>query len=286
MLRFGPSGNSEEFYKQGFKSSIDMPTWLKNMGLNAYEYQCGNGIRVQESTAVKIGENAKENDIFLSIHAPYYINLASLEDNKRKNSKNYIIETLSLARLMQAKRIVLHMGSCRGIDRKIALNRTIEAFKEVIKETDELGYSDITMCPEVLGKINQIGSLDEIIEICKVDDGIIPTIDFGHIHAREMGSLNNISDFENILTKLINELGFERVKHFHCHFSRIEFTKGGEKKHWTQSDTQFGPDFIHLAHALFNKKLEPVIIAESRGEMAKDALILKNIYTEVTIGGI
>ncbi|MFZ5989592.1 MAG: TIM barrel protein [Bacillota bacterium] len=284
MIRFGPSGNSSSFYEEGYKSSVDMPGWLKTMGLDAYEYQCSKGVKVSKETAVRIGEEALRHDIYLSIHAPYYINMASLEVEKRISSKRYIIETMTAAKWMGAKRIVVHTGSYSKVDRKWALDTAILVLEQVLKEADELGLGDITICPEVLGKNNQLGSLEEIMEMCRIDDRLIPTVDFGHVHARGQGSLNSVQDFETVIKAVEDALGYERVKYLHCHFSRVEYTKGGEKKHWAIDDTQYGPEFEHLAEVICKKGMEPVIICESRDYMAEDALKLKRIYEKVSGG--
>lgn len=278
MIRFGPSGNSESFYEQGYKSSVQMPSWLKSIGLNAYEYQCGKGVKVGETTARKLGAEAEANDIFLSIHAPYYINMSSEEQEKRENSKQYILETLEAAKWMGAKRIVVHTGSCSKVSRKWALETAIQLLKETLKDADELGYGNISICPEVLGKINQLGTLEEILDMCRIDERLVPTVDFGHLHARGMGCLNSISDYQKVLDEIENAIGNERLRKLHCHFSRIEYTSGGEKKHWTLDDTQYGPDFEPLAELLHKRRMEPVIICESRGKMAEDALRLKKTY--------
>ncbi len=284
MIRFGPSGNSDIFYEQGYKSSVQMPAWLGKMGLNAYEYQCSKGVKISAQLAGQIGEQARLNDIFLSIHAPYYINMASEEKEKRENSIRYVMDTLQAARWMGAKRIVVHTGSCSRISREQALQIAKQVMKDTISEADASGLGDITICPEVLGKLNQLGSLEEILELCTLDERLIPTIDFGHLYARCMGCLNTAKDFEQVLDTIENTLGEYRLKNLHSHFSRIEFTVGGEKKHWTQEDTQYGPEFEHLAEALYKKQAEPVIICESRGTMAEDALKLKNIYEKIARG--
>ena len=282
MIRFGPSGNSDSFYEQGFKSSVQMPAWLRGMGLSAYEYQCNKGVKISREMAVKLGRQAAENDIFLSIHAPYYINMASPEQEKRDNSRRYMLETLEAAKWMGAKRIVVHTGSCSKVSREWALKTAIDVLKQVIREADDAGFSDITICPEVLGKINQLGTLDEILEMCRVDDRLIPTVDFGHLHARGMGCLRCVQDFDDVLSRIESQLGSERLKNLHCHFSRVEFTSGGEKKHWTIEDTQYGPEFEHLAEVIYRRRMEPVIICESRDYMAEDALKLKGIYEAVS----
>lgn len=281
MIRFGPSGNSDLFYSEGYKSSLQMPKWLKDMGLNAYEYQCSKGVKIKKESATKLGSEAVANDIFLSIHAPYYISLSSVDKEKRDNSINYIIRTLEAASWMGAKRIVVHAGSCSKMSRNEALDLAIDTLRNSIKEADARGYGDITICPETLGKINQLGTVDEIIAMCKIDDRLIPTIDFGHIHVRYMGCLNSISDFRRVLDKIEDGLGSYRLKNLHIHFSRIEFTKGGEKRHWRMCDTQYGPDFEPLAKLLHEKDMTPVIICESYGTMAEDALLLKDMYENI-----
>jgi deoxyribonuclease-4 len=284
MVRFGPSGNSESFYNEGHKSSLQMPGWLRQKGLSAYEYQCSKGVKLGKDMALKLGEEALKHDIFLSIHAPYYINLASQEEEKQENSIRYIIETLEAAKWMGASRIVVHTGSCSKISRELALNTAVDTLKRAICEADASGLGHISICPEVLGKLNQLGDLDEILKMCRVDERLIPTVDFGHLHARGMGALNSKSDFQNVIDRIENEIGNERMRKIHIHFSRIEYTKGGEKRHWSLDDTQFGPEFDPLALLICERGMEPVIICESREKMAEDAMKLQDIYKSIRGG--
>lgn len=284
MIRFGPSGNSQSFYDDGFKSSVQMPKWLREKGLDAYEYSCSKGVRIGQEKAIEMGIEAEKNDIMISIHAPYYISMASKDLQKRENSKMYILDTLKAARWMKAKRIVIHVGSCTGMNRQEALNIAIGVLKESIHEADNHGFEDITICPEVLGKINQLGSLEEIIEMCKIDERLIPTVDFAHLHARSMGALNTIDDYIQVIEKIENGLGTYRLKNLHCHFSHVEYTKGGEKRHVNLDDIGFGPDFRPLAEIMVKKNMSPTIICESRENMAEDALKLKEIYMRALRG--
>lgn len=282
MIRFGPSGNSKSFYEQGYTSSVQMPAWLAGMGLNAYEYQCNKGVNISQEKAVELGREAARYDIFLSIHAPYYINLASKEEIKRYNSIRYIIDSMRAASWMGAKRVVIHPGSCTGMDREEALKIAIKTLESTLKEADKLGLGNINICPETMGKINQLGNLDEIIEMCSIDERLIPTVDFGHLHARGHGCLGQIEEFERILDKLEERLGKERLRYFHCHYSRVEYTTGGEKRHWNFDDTQFGPEFDLLAEVIYKRNLYPIVICESRDFMAEDAVKLKMIYERFT----
>ena len=281
MIKFGPGGNSKSFYDAGHKATTEAPKWLAEIGLDAYEYECGNGVNVTEPTAKKIGEEAKKYNIALSVHAPYFISLASEEEEKRQNSIRYILNTLKVAKFMGATRIVVHPGGMGKRERKDAFLLAMETMKEVVRVAKSEGYNDIYICPETMGKINQLGTVEEIIQMCQMDEMLLPTIDFGHINARTMGGLKTEEDFISIIHTIKNSLGTERGNNFHVHFSKIEYTKGGEKKHLTFEDTEFGPDFTLLAKAMKKTGVTPTIICESAGTMAEDALTMKKIMEEL-----
>ena len=275
---FGPAGNGDIFYENGHKSSEEMPEFLKNYGLDAYEYQCGNGVRIGEEAAKRIGEAAKKNNIVMSIHSPYYINLANPDEEKRKNSINYIIQSMNAIKAMGGNRVVVHSGALQKMTREEALSHAKETVRQAILEADSLGFSDIHMCIETMGKINQLGNLEEVMELCRVDESFLPCIDFGHLNARTLGGLKEKADFEVIFDAIENKLGNERLKVFHSHFSKIEYTKGGEKKHLTYEDNVYGPDFDYVAEIMAERDIGATIICESSGTQAEDALVMKKIY--------
>lgn len=275
---FGPAGNSEMFYNAGYKRSIQMPAYLKELGLEWYEYPCGRGINVGEETAREIGMNAKEMGIGMSVHAPYYINFANPEQEKRTNSQNYLFDALNLARIMNAQRVVFHPGTCRKMNREHAMDILLNEIKILILEIDNANLGDITICPETMGKKNQLGNLKEVLEICKLDDRIIPTIDFGHLHARRQGSLNTEEDFARVLDAIENRIGSYRAKNIHIHFSQIEYSTSGERRHLTFEDKQYGPFFMNLSKQLAKRKMTAVVISESKNTMIRDALAMKKMY--------
>lgn len=279
-VRFGPSGNSDSFYEQGYTSTLESFQWIRAMGLDAYEYSFGRGVRIKENTARELGNEAKKFDISLSVHAPYYINLSTTEELKQKNNLRFFIESARAADWMGAERVIFHPGVA-GSGRTAAFERIKNALPHIIKELDMLGLGHITLCPETMGKISQIGDLEETIELCQLDDRLIPCIDFGHLHARTLGEMQGYESYSKIVEKLNNLLGKERASTFHIHFSRIEFTQAGERKHWNYSDEQYGPDFEPLARIIAEKNLEPVVICESRNTMAEDAKKFKEIYIEI-----
>lgn len=278
MIWFGPSGNSEKFYREGFKSSWQMPAWLAQMGLNAYEYQCNKGTNIKMETALKIGDEARKAGIRMSIHAPYYINLSSADEDKRLNSIGYILKTLQIAQWMGADRIVIHPGNVGKFARNEAMLLALPVLADAVRQADESGFGNITLCPEVLGKLSNLGSLDEVLTMCALDDRMIPCVDFGHVHARTMGGLKSTEDYERLFDRLENALGSERTRKLHIHFSRVEYSSAGERKHHTLQDIQYGPEFVHLARVLLKRRIEPVVICESRDTMAEDAYRLKELY--------
>lgn len=281
MVKFGTAGLDKNFSLQGHKKTIEVPTYLSNMGLDAFEYQCGRGVKIKEAAAVEFGRAAAEKGITLSLHAPYYISMSSLEEEKRLNSVNYIIDSARAIKAMGGKRVIFHSGSCAKLSRQEALEKAVDTMGLIMKALDENGLGDITVCPETMGKVNQLGTLEEVLSLCKVDERIIPCIDFGHLNARDMGVIKTIKDYEDIINKMENEIGADRTKVFHSHFSKIEYTNGGEKRHLTFEDTQFGPDFEPLMEIIARKNLNPTIICESDGTQGIDALTMKNYFNKI-----
>ena len=165
-MKFGPAGNSDSFYEMGFKHSLQIPEYLTAMGLNAFEYQCGRGVNIGEDKARQFGEAAKGAGITLSLHAPYYISMSSTDEEKRLNSVNYILSSARAAKAMGADRIIVHTGSCGKISREEALNLAADTMRLSLAALDNEGLSDIHICPETMGKVNQLGTLDEVLSLC------------------------------------------------------------------------------------------------------------------------
>lgn len=276
--KFGPAGTGDDFKAKGFKSSLQVPDYLVNMGLDHFEYQCGRGVNIGLDKAAELGKIAKEKGITVSLHAPYYISMSSVEEEKRLNSVNYILASARAVKAMGGNRIIVHTGSCGKISREEALILAIDTMKLSQKALDEEGLTDIHICPETMGKVNQLGTLYEVLELCKIDERIIPCIDFGHLNARDLGILKTKDDFEKIFLEIKNQLGSDRFNNFHSHFSKIEYTTGGEKRHLTFEDNVYGPDFQPVMELVAKYNLSPTFVCESAGTQAEDSKIMKDYY--------
>ncbi|MGI6403155.1 MAG: TIM barrel protein [Oscillospiraceae bacterium] len=285
MVKFGPAGQDEE-YAAVHKSTLNMPAYLAQRKLTAFEYQCGHGVRVSQKSAQALGEEGKRHGIAISVHAPYYISLASADEEKRLNSVRYILQAARAVDWMGGNRIVVHPGSVGKMERKQAMELACDTLKLALKRLEEEGLSHIHICPETMGKINQLGTLEEVIAFCLLDERLIPCIDFGHLYARSAGTVEGYQATAQILDTLHNQLGRQRGSNFHAHFSRIEYTeKGGERRHLTLEDPSFGPDFSPLAQLLQERKLSPTIICESAGTQVKDAIAMLELYEQAAKEG-
>ena len=254
---FGPAGNADSF---PYKSSADAPRWLAGLGLDAYEYQCGKGVNVKEDTARRIGAAAQAAGIRLSLHAPYFINLANPDPDSLQKTIGYITAACEAADWMGAARVIIHSGALMKRTRREALDIAIPSLKAVLAACDEAGYGHIALCPETMGKINQLGDLDEVLELCTLDERLVPCVDF--------------------------VLGEERARTFHSHFSKIQFTpNGGEKMHLTFAQDDFGPDPAPLMAEVARRGWSPTFICESAGTQAEDALTMKKLYQAAAPGG-
>ncbi len=281
--KFGPAGTSDSFKQMGYKSSLQVPEYIEKMGLDCFEYQCGRGVNIGLEKAEELGKLASEKGITLSLHAPYYISMSSVEEEKRLNSVNYILASARAVNAMGGDRIIVHTGSCGKISREEALELAKDTMKLAINALDSEGLSNIHICPETMGKVNQLGTLYEVLELCKLDERLIPCIDFGHLNARDLGILKTREDFENIFLSIKDALGTDRLRSFHSHFSKIEYTTGGEKRHLTFEDTVFGPDFEPVMDLTVKYGCSPIFICESAGTQAEDAKRMKDYYKGVLL---
>lgn len=276
--KFGTAGNPQEFYDRGLKHSRQMPAYLKELGLDAYEYQCGRGVNIGEKAAYELRRAAEENGITISLHSPYFISLSTTEENKIAGNIRYITDSALAVTRMGGERVVIHSGSCGKVSRAEALAASKANLLRAQRELDDMGLSSVCLCPETMGKINQIGTLSEVLELCSLDERFMPCIDFGHLNARTQGGCCTYDDYVAVMDQVENALGHNRAACFHAHFSKIEYSTGGEVKHLTFADAVYGPDFEPLAELIARRGYHPTIICESAGTQGEDAVTMKGLW--------
>ncbi len=281
MAKFGPGGNSALFASSRHRSSADAPKWVREMGLDAYEYECGNGVSGSPEAFATIGLNAVNNSVYTSLHAPYFISLSGIDKEKRLGSIKYILQSLDAAKYLGANVIVVHAGSAAKIDRREAMALASDTLVNALEACEKIGFGNVKIGLETMGKINQLGTLDEIIELCELDSRFCPVVDFGHLYARSLGTdILSADDIKRIFDKISTRLGAETAENLHCHYSCISFTNGGESKHLTFGNGAFGPDPDLFASTIADLKVSPTVICESAGTQDVDAAYLKRAYLE------
>ena len=246
---------------------------IAQLGLDCLEIEFVKGLKMGSDLAQQIREAAKELNVSLSIHAPYYVNLNSPEEGKRLASQERLLSSARMAEKCGAESIIFHPGYYGRDDPEKAHNTIKKGLKDVVSllKSDR---NPVILRPETMGKKSQFGSLEEILFLCRDIDGLLPCIDFSHIHARQ-GKMNSYHEFYRIIKKTEKKLGNEAIKKMHIHISGIEYNKKGELKHLNLQDSDFHYD--DWITALKDYGVEGRIICESPN-LEGDALMLKNLY--------
>lgn len=276
-MKFGVAGVPTN-YKGKFKDLFD---WLRNLGLNAYEIQCVYGFKISDVNK-EIYRKEIQNGFNFSIHAPYYINLGSLNKDVVMRSKENMKQGIELAKSIGVNRIIFHPGGGHNNTeegRKIAINQLIDAVNEF---TSEIDMGDVRLYPEIGGKTNNLGSIDEIIEICKNCKYCYPCIDIAHLHAREIGSLVNKQVLKEKLLKIKTELP-EKVKFIHFHAYTINYNDKGEIKHLVHGEnmpngSEGRPNLKEFVEILYEMGINPWVISEAHDSQELGAKYMLEQY--------
>jgi deoxyribonuclease-4 len=262
--RFGPAGVPPTF--RMMKASLsDVPKLLRDEGLDAFEYQAvrwGAKPQIKREEAEKLGLEARERDVWLSLHGSYFINFCGGKE-VIEASKQRLIACATAASWMSAHIVVFHPGFYGKRPQKEVFRSCLEAVKETVETLKNLGIENVKIGPETMGKPSQFGSLDEILSLCEEVEQTQPVIDWAHLHARDKGRFRTIDDFRKVVEEIERRLGTEAVKNMHCHFTKVEYTEKGEKCHHIMDEANYGPDFAMVAKVIAEYKLNPVIISES-----------------------
>jgi len=250
-LLIGPAGS-------GGRGNLKGLAEVARLGLDCMEIEFTYGVRMKPEMAETVGALAKEHDITLSVHAPYYINLASYEDDKVDASRQRILDSCHRAHLMGARKVVFHAGFYQKRSPR-------ETYRLIRRQVFDLQQNirkaawPVTLCPEITGKPSQFGSTEELLEL-RQDTGCGITVDFAHLYARNQGGI----DYGEVMQQLPQK--------FHAHFSGIEYTAKGEKKHIRMKPAHFHP----LMKGLLHHRKKATIICESPKPF-EDAVMMKEM---------
>jgi deoxyribonuclease-4 len=246
---------------------------VAQLGLDCLEIEFVKGLKMGIDTAQKIREKAEAQNIRLSVHAPYYVNLNAAEEGKRLVSQERLLSSARMAEICGAKSAVFHPGYYGKAEAEKAFETITDGLKEVVSILKK-ERNPVVLRPETMGKKTQFGSLEEILFLCREVDGLEPCIDFSHIHARE-GKANSYAEFHRILKKIEKKRGEKTLKNLHIHISGVEYNAKGEMKHIDLQDSDFRYD--EWIQALKDYGVAGVVICESPN-LEKDALMLKKLY--------
>lgn len=247
---------------------------IRELDLGALELEFVQGVRMGEEKAKKVGLIAQENNIALSCHAPYYINLNSREPEKITASRDRILQTARISKILGVRSVVFHPAFNHDNSSEIVLARVVRELS-LVRETLDAEGNEVILRPETTGKGTQFGDLQETILIAQEVPGVLPCIDFGHLHARTNGRYNSYDEFCEILDITAESLGDRWVKNVHFHISGIEYGLKGEKRHLPlrESDCRF-EELIKACHSF---GVDGLAICESPN-LEDDALLLQKVY--------
>ncbi len=267
--RFGPAGYPLDSPKE------EAFRYLRSIGLDGMEYQAVRSIPKNRELLKWIREQASENDVVLSLHAPYAINLASEDPKKREASVGRILSAAEAAHRMGARHVTFHPGYYGKFGREEALKMAVSALERLTEVINGRGLQ-VELGPETTGKPSQLGSLDDVLTMAESVEGVVPTVDFAHIHVREGGIIRGKEDYGRILDEIEGRLG--TLDGLVIHFTEVEPTKSGygERMHH-ELGSGYGPEFEPLAQLMVERDVRWLVISESP-LLERDALKMKRVY--------
>ena len=274
-IRFGPAGIPLSTPKPA--DTITGIHYTKSLGLNALELEFVRSVFLKEDKAEEVGGVAQKEDITLTAHAPYYVNLATTDEKKREATKNRILSSMRALHAAKGYSVVFHPGFYQKDTPERVHTRILSTLKEIRKTADDEGLT-VWLRPETMGKPSQYGSLSEVLTLSQNLEGVMPCIDFAHLHARSNGKYNTADEFAEILTRVEDALGSEALREMHVHFSGIAYGEKGEKHHLTLKESDFNyEDWLSVLKAY---RVEGVFISESPN-IEEDALLAKKTYETI-----
>jgi len=279
--RFGPAGMPPGF--KALKQPVtEVPRYLRDESLDSFEYQMvrwGPKPQIRKEVAEELGKKAYEHDIWLTAHGSYFVNLTSNNKETVEASKKRLLSCVTGASWMGAHIVVFHPGSYAGRPSRDVFETCAGGMEEVVESMRSLGITKVHLAPEMMGKPSQFGTVEEVLALCEKVDLTEPNVDWAHLHAREGGRFKTIDDVREVMDQIEKRLGTKALKNLHCHYSHIEFTDRGERRHHNLDRTEYGPDFKPLAKLIVERDLNPVVACETPN-LDVDAQKLRDMVLE------
>jgi deoxyribonuclease IV len=238
------------------------------------ELEFVHSVFLKEESAKRVGKVANDNDIILTAHAPYYINLNAKESEKVEASKYRILQSARMLNHARGYSVVYHPGFYFKEDSRLVYEKIKKQMKDIERIADDESL-DVWIRPETTGKATQFGDLDEIISISQGFEKVLPCIDFAHLHARSNGAWNTASEFRRVFEKIESNLGKRGLRNMHVHFSGIAYGEKGEKNHLELSESDFA--YKEWVGVMKEFSIAGVFVSESPN-IEKDALKIKELY--------
>lgn len=276
--RFGPAGVPPLFRFISANLS-DVPKLLRQEGLDALEYEAvrwGKKPQIKREAAEKLGVEAERNDVWLSMHGSYFINLCG---NKEivEASKLRLVACAVAAQWMRAHVVAFHMGFYGGKPKQDVFRDSAKVLDEAVQMMRDSGVKNVNLGLETSGKPTQFGTLGEVLDLCERIEQTQPVLDWAHLYAMSKGRIRSAQDFRKIIDEVEKRLGRESAENLHCHFSKIEFSSKGERCHHILDEEGYGPEFSSFADMIVHSQLKPVIICET-ALLDIDALTMRKIF--------
>lgn len=273
-LNFGPAGIPHACEKRSSENGIKR---VGELGLDSMEVQFVHGVRMKNDTAQTLRKVAEKNNVKLTAHGSYYINLNSDEQDKREASIERVLKVARIGSILGAESVTFHPAYYGDDSEEETYKVVKKALKQVINTLEEEDR-DIRVSPETTGKGSQFGSIDELIKLAQeIGDwnrlGIC--IDFAHLHARSNGDYNTEEEFRSVFEKVENQIGSHALKDMHFHVSGIEYTDKGEQNHLILEESDF--NYKALLKVMKEFDVKGVLICESPN-LEVDAAKLKEEY--------
>ncbi len=273
-LRFGTAGIPLSTPDRNTQNGV---RYIKELGLDSMELEFVRSVNLNEESAKEVNEIRKKNDVALTCHGSYFINLNAKEPQKRGASRQRILDAAHIANRAGAWSLTFHAAYYLKMEKEAVYNTVKEQLKKIIKELKETS-NPVRISPETTGKPTQWGHYKEIIRLSEELDQVNPCIDFAHLHARTNGKYNTKAEFQKVLSDIEHSLGREALENMHIHLSGIDYGEKGEKKHLYLEDSDM--NYKELLKQLKEFKVKGSLTCESPN-LEEDALLLKKTYDEL-----